>query len=147
MKRIILSMFIICCFGIISAQPSKLATAPQVPTTEEEYNYGANGYKLQLQMNLPMKKGYSITELATVEKAERKCTFRTLYRDGEKQPCAMIMVYNRPRSNPEYFCIPSADAPSELWDKFFISLKTDIENEQERFRFFTYAIASALMKK
>lgn len=139
MKKILTSCLLIFIINTAFSQ--------QAPTTDEEYNYGISGYKLQLQMKLPMKKGYSLTELSTVERAERKCEFKTLYRDGEKQPCAMIMVYYRPRVNPEYFCIPSADASTELWDKFFSSLKTDIENEQERFRFFTYAIASALMKK
>ncbi|MEO8149238.1 MAG: hypothetical protein ABI723_16445 [Bacteroidia bacterium] len=144
MKKIILAFFLILSI-IANAQQQK--QEPQQPTTEEEYNFGFTGYKLQLQMKLPMKKGYTITDLETVERGERKCVFKSLFRDKEKQPCALIMIYDRPRVNPEYFCIPSSDAPADLWDKFFSSLKSDVENEQERFKFFTYAIATALMKK
>jgi hypothetical protein len=148
MKRVFpVLIFMICVGTLYAQQPKSTVAEPQHPTTEEEYNFCVTGYKLQLQMKLPMKKGYDITHLAEVERAERKCVFKTLFREGEKQPCAMIMIYDRPRANPEYFCIPSADATTELWDKFFLSLKTDVENEQQRFRFFTYAIASALMKK
>lgn len=140
MKKIILALVFLFAVSATYAQE-------QMATTQAEYDFGSSGYKLQLQMKLPMKKGYTITEIATVEKTERKCVFRGLLRDGEKQPCAIIMIYYRPRANPEYFCIPSSDAPTELWDKFFGSLKSDVENEQERFRIFTYAIATALMKK
>lgn len=140
MKKTILSLLFLFFISAINAQE-------QLPTSQAEYDYGSAGYKLQLQMKLPMKKGYSVTQIASVEKAERKCVFNALTRDKEKEPCAIIMVYSRPRANPEYFCIPSADAPTDLWDAFFKSLKSDVENEQERFRYFTYAIATALMKK
>lgn len=117
----------------------------QNPTTEEEYNYASAGFKLQLQMKLPMKKGYSATELLVFEEGERKCTFKAVIRTGEKLPCAMIMIYDRPRENPEYFCIPSADASTDLWNRFYSSLKSDVENEKDRFKFFTHAISKALM--
>ena len=119
----------------------------QNPTTEEEYNYASGGFKLQLQMKLPMKKGYSATDLLIFEEGERKCSFKAVIRTGEKLPCAIIMIYDRPRENPEYFCIPSSDASNELWDKFYSSLKSDVENEKERFKFFNHAIAKALMTR
>ncbi len=117
----------------------------QNPTTEEEYNYASGGYKLQLQMKLPMKKGYTATDFLVYEEGDRKCTFKAVLRDGEKFPCAVIMIYDRPRVNPEYFCIPSADAAPDLWSKFNYSLQSDVENEKDRFQFLNHAIAKALM--
>lgn len=117
----------------------------QKPTTEEEYNYASGGFKLQLQMKLPMKKGYTATDFLVFEEGDRKCTFKAVLRDGEKFPCAVIMIYDRPRLNPEYFCIPSADAEPDLWTKFYSSLQSDVENEKDRFKFLNHAIAKALM--
>lgn len=138
MQRILLLVMLVMFVFKAQAQD-------QNPTTEEEYNYASAGYKLQLQMKLPMKKGYSAAELLVFEEGDRKCTFKAVIRTGEKLPCAVIMIYDRPRENPEYFCIPSSDASTELWDKFYSSLKSDVENEKDRFKFFSHAIAKALM--
>lgn len=111
------------------------------PTTEEEYNYGSTGYKLQLQMELPMKKGYVLADLIKVEQTDRMVEFKSLIRKGEKKPCAILMIYSRQRQSPQYFCVPSPDAPRELWDKFYLSLNSDIENERDVFRMFSYSMA------
>jgi hypothetical protein len=122
-------------------------SAQIAPTTDEEYNYGTTGYKIQLQMKLPDKKGYLLNDFATYETVERKCVFKKMLREKETVPCAIIIVYSRPRSNPEYFCIPTADADTKLWEKYFLSLRSDVENEEERNKFLTKAISMALAKK
>lgn len=109
-------------------------------TTEVEYNYCATGYKLQLQMELPMKKGYVLNNITTVQEGDRTIEFKGLMRKGDKKPCAILMVYSKPRMAPLYFGIPSSDAPSTLWTKYYTSLNSDTENEKDVFRFFSYAL-------
>lgn len=142
---LILPILFVVVNAIGSAQVKNTAEAK--PTTEDEYNYGIAGYRLQLQMKLPMRKGYTLEDIVTVERGDRKSSFKALLRQGEKKPCAVIIIYDRPRVNPEYLCLPTSDASAELWEKFFVSLHSDTENEQERLRFFSFAIARAMMNK
>ncbi|MFM8950653.1 MAG: hypothetical protein ACKOKB_07745, partial [Bacteroidota bacterium] len=62
------------------------------PTTEEEYNYGAIGYRIQLQTRMTDKPGYEIRVGGSCEEPGRKITFNNMYRVGEKVPCALILV-------------------------------------------------------
>lgn len=120
---------------------ANLVKAQQTPTTSAEYLYGSVGYKLQLNNKLPMKAGYSLKDFDPVEEESRKVEFKGLYRNGEKNPCAVIMIYTRLRMAPQYYCIPSADADAELWKKFNVSLLDDSENQQPQLQFFAYCIA------
>ncbi|MBL7926800.1 MAG: hypothetical protein JNK61_07790 [Bacteroidia bacterium] len=135
--------FTICLIILIGSS----LHAQVAPTTEDEYNYATTGYKIQLQMKLPEKKGYQLQDFATYENADRKCIFKKVLREKETLPCAIIIIYSRPRINPEYFCIPTADADQKLWDKYFLGLRSDIENEEERNKFLSQAISVALAKK
>jgi hypothetical protein len=114
------------------------------PTTPEEYAYGVTGYKLQLQMNLAMKKGYSISELGTCEESDRKLEFKELIRDGETKPCAIILVYSRLRHTPQYHCIPVAGSDPLLFEKFYNSLITENENQQQKLQFFSYCMGKII---
>ncbi|HRV53317.1 MAG: hypothetical protein M9940_01330 [Bacteroidetes bacterium] len=115
--------------------------AQQAPTTSAEYLYGSVGYKLQLNNKLPMKEGYTLRDFSPVVEDTRQVEFKGLYRNGEKIPCAVIMIYTRLRMAPQYYCIPSADADAELWKKFNASLLDDSENQQPQLQFFAYCIA------
>lgn len=119
----------------------------QAPTTLEEYTFVIVGYKLQLNMRLEMKKGYSLKDIDSYIEEDRKIEFKALTRDGEKAPCAIMMIYLLPHgAAPQYYCIPNATAPEDIWDKYYMSIKTGSDNPEQRFRFFSLAIAKLMMK-
>ncbi len=134
-KRNAFLFFFIFSVGLCAAQ--KIA-----PTTNEEYLYGAVGYKLQLNAKLDVKQGYHLSDYLPVEEAERKVEFKGIFRNGETKPCAIIMIYTKLRNAPQYYCIPTADAPQELWQKYFKSLMDDSENQQPQLQFFAYCIGN-----
>jgi hypothetical protein len=119
--------------------------AQVAPTTEEEYNIGSVGYKMLLTMKVELKPGYTVTDYATYEYADRKAEFKGLLRKGETKPCAVIMVYQKLRGAPEYYCIPTPDAPEALWDRYRASLNGETDNKQEQLQFFGFALAKSMM--
>lgn len=139
MKTIRLTLLLLVFSGLASAQ-----TFPA--TTEEEYNMAAVGYKLFLQMGVEIKQGYKVNDISDYEYADRKASFKGLYRPGDKNPCAIIMVYTKLRGAPEYYCIPTPDAPEILWDRYRMSLAGETDNKQEQLQFFGFALGKALMK-
>ena len=125
---------------------SALAQSPKItPTTEEEYVMGSVGYKMYMQMRVELKNGYKGKDMNDYEYGERKASFKGLFRPGEDRPCAIIMVYTKLRGAPEYYCIPTIDAPEFLWDKYRISLAGETDSKQEQLQFFSFALAKALM--
>lgn len=116
------------------------------PTTEEEYNYGTVGYKIQLQNKLPVKQGYRIADYGIFEEPDRTVAFKGLLRQGEDYPCAIIMIYTKDKFPPEYFCIPTEDASPELWDRYFKSLKVVSDNQVSQLRFMSYGLSRTLMR-
>jgi hypothetical protein len=122
-----------------------LAFAQIAPTTEEEYNIGSVGYKMLLTMKVDLKAGYSVADYVTYEYADRTAQFKGLLRKGETKPCAVIMIYQKLRGAPEYYCIPTPDAPEVLWDRYRYSLNGETDNKQEQLQFFSFAIAKAMM--
>ena len=115
------------------------------PTTEEEYNMSTVGYKLYLQMGVELKKGYTVKEIGEYEYGDRKATFKGLYRSGDQKPCVIIMMYSKLRGAPEYYGIPTPDAPEVLWDRYRMSLAGETDNKQEQLQFFGYALGKVLM--
>lgn len=126
--------------------PFSIHSQPVAPTTLDEYTYGVTGYKLQLQMKLAMKKGYSIAEIGSCEESDRKLEFKGLVRDGETKPCAIIMVYSRLRHTPQYHCIPIEGSDPSLFEKFYNSLHTENENQEQKLQFFAYSMGKILTK-
>ncbi|MBL7925160.1 MAG: hypothetical protein JNL88_13240 [Bacteroidia bacterium] len=133
-------LFFLLLIGLKPAPAQKPA-----PTTEEEYVMGAVGYKMFMQMGVELKGGYKVRDLGEYEYGERKAAFKGLHRPGEEKPCALIMVYTKLRGAPEYYCIPTLDAPELLWDKYRISLAGETDSKQEQLQFFSFALAKALM--
>lgn len=116
------------------------------PTSEEEYNYGSVGYRIQLQTRMSDKQGYEIRESEICEEPGRRITFKQMFRISENQPCAYIMVYDRPGVSPFYYCIPSANASPALWDRFHESLTGGTDKPVEQLQFFSTCISRMLMK-
>lgn len=116
------------------------------PTTDEEYNMSTVGYKLYLQMGVELKKGYTVKELGEYEYGDRKATFKGLYRPGDEKPCVIIMMYSKLRGAPEYYGIPTIDAPEILWDRYRMSLTGETDNKQEQLQFFSFALGKVLMQ-
>jgi hypothetical protein len=140
MKKIIIVSFALLFLSFIAAA-QKIQ-----PTTEAEYNFGTVGYKIQMQMKLPMKKGYSVTDLGGQEEPDRSVSLKGLMRDGETLPCAVIMVYSKINTPPEYFCMPTPDAPEGLWNRFHESLNVITENKQQQLQFMMLGMGKTLTR-
>ncbi len=133
MRFILLYLMLVPCFTSVAQIIA--------PTTEEEYNYGAVGYKLQLQNRLDTRAGYSLRDAEGCEEADRKIEYKLLYRNGETQPCAVFVVFSRTRNAPLYYCIPTANANPALWDKFYQSLTVGTDNPASQLQFFATCFA------
>lgn len=140
MKKIIL-----LCLFLLSVQHEIRAQLIS-PTTDEEYNYGAVGYKIQLQAKLETKQGYRLADATGCEETDRKIEYKLMYREGENRPCAVIMIYTKIRNAPMYYCIPTANANPALWDKFYSSLTAGTDNPSDQLHFFTKCIAQLMME-
>lgn len=132
----------LAAFFMLLLKPSYSQIAP---TSEAEFNYCAVGYKIQLQAKLETKEGYTMKDAEGCEEPERKIEYKLLYRNGENQPCAVILIYTKIRTAPLYFCIPSANAAPALWDKFYKSLTIGTDNPAEQLQFFTTCVSKLLM--
>lgn len=136
-------IFILIVFFALTGNALK---AQQIaPTTVEEYNYGAIGYKIQLQAKLDTKAGYKLVPAEGCEETERKIEYQLMYREGETAPCAVIVIFTKLRNAPVYYCIPTADASPELWNKYKSSLSISTDNPGEQLHFFTTCISRLMM--
>jgi hypothetical protein len=140
MKKILIALVFLLLFTF-NAISQKIK-----PTTEDEYNFGSVGYKIQMQMKLPMKKGYSVIDLGGHEEPDRSVALKGLVRDGETIPCAVIMVYSKINTPPEYFCMPTIDASEALWNRFYESLNVITENKQQQLQFMMLGMGKTLTK-
>ena len=96
-------------------------------------------------MKVDIKPGYNIIDYDTYEYGDRQAQFKGLMRKGESKPCAILMIYQKLRNQPEYYCIPTPDAPEVLWDRYRASLTGETDNKQEQLQFFGFALAKAVM--
>lgn len=142
MKTLLFALTLLCF--TITNSPGQNAPAI-APTTDEEYVMGSVGYKMFMQLRVELKPGYKVNDIRDFEYGDRKASFKGLYRSGEKSPCAVILVYTKLRGAPEYYCIPTLDAPEILWDRFRNSLAGETDNKQEQLQFFGFALAKAMM--
>ncbi len=101
----------------------------QAQTSLEEYNYVTNGYKMQVEGGLDMKKGYRFEDLTqhVTQSATSDITwtteFKALYRIGESKPCAILCIFsNSSEQNKHYLCIPSSASTREIWNMAFEKL-------------------------
>ncbi|MFM7078579.1 MAG: hypothetical protein ACKOYC_02185 [Bacteroidota bacterium] len=138
--RLLITLFLIA-FGL----PGSAQTVS--PTTEEEYNYGAIGYRIQLQTRMSDKPGYEIRESGTCEEPGRKITLKSMFRTNEQSPCANILIYDRPGAAPQYYCIPSANANPKLWELFHKSLSGGTDKPIDQLQFFSSCLARFMMEQ
>ena len=97
-------------------------------TTKEEYNYLSQGYRMQLERGLDMKKGYKLEDYDTwgmdYGTFKRQVIFKGLFREGENKPCAILMILKRTNSDyEEYICIPHYESTEEMWDQAYKDFK------------------------
>jgi len=118
-------------------------------TTQEEYNYVTKGYKVQVESGLDMKKGYTLTDLGSWSITEgtekRGCEFKGLIKTGQTKPCAILMIYKRKdiaNGKTFYVCIPSTDAPKDIWEQTFSFINTNFKDSDSMLQ----AVIWALMK-
>lgn len=116
-------------------------------TTQEEYNYITKGYKVQLESGLDMKKGYTLKVLdlqnVSIEKQTRMLEFSALLKDNNTKPVAIMMKYNRTdisNGHLQYFCIPTPDAPINLWQQTYESISLSFTNTDVVYKTIIYAL-------
>jgi hypothetical protein len=118
-------------------------------TTQDEYNYITKGINVQLEDGLDMKKGYTFVDYGTYELSEgtrkRTVEFKGLVKVGNTKPSAIKMIYKRtvPSSGYEqYVCIPSTDAPAEIWKQTNEVIKNfdKLGDPAELYRAFIYGL-------
>lgn len=125
-------------------------------TTLEEYNYLTKGYKIQLESGLDMKRGYRIKDVGEdfeimyntrfegkkyIKGFTRKTTFKALYRDSERTPCAILMICTRTDTKYlQYLCIPRYDSDSNVWDLAFSDYKKFSERYSNAARDYTFGM-------
>lgn len=115
-KGLLLYLVLFGCFLQAGAQ-----------TSEEEFLYANLGYQEQLLKGLDDKKGYRwkvITEYLYQDKPKhpkRSFQFEGLYREGERRPCAIVVIYREDRQEEKrdgtFFCIPSSESEAEILAK------------------------------
>lgn len=100
------------------------------PTTEEEYNYMTTGYHIQAEHGLGMKAGYRAEAVGEwvmkVGFNQRKVAGTAFYRDGQDRPCGLVLTYvnlDKPKRGMMVWCIPTHDAPTELWDRTWAAIQ------------------------
>ena len=114
-------------------------------TTQEEYNYLAKGYKIQLESGLDMKKGYKLKAYDTwgmdYGTFERQVTFKALYREGENKPCALLMIMERTNSDfKAYLCIPHYESTEKMWEQAYSDFKIATEKWVQSARGYSWAM-------
>ena len=99
-------------------------------TTLEEYNYVTKGYKVQVESGLDMKKGYRFEDIHTIhiqysDGVERETQFKALYREGQKEPAAILCIYTHSNNAVrEYICLPQFSSTKEIWDSTYARISS-----------------------
>ena len=111
-----------------------VSSSANAQTTEEEYNYITKGYKIQIESGLDMKKGYRFEDVDSwglkYSGFERNASFKMLYRDGEKKPCAILMKLDRTNTTFEaYLCIPHYFSDDQIWKRAYNDFVTIGSND------------------
>ncbi len=92
-------------------------------TTQEEYNYMKNGYKVQLEQGLDMKKGYSInnnlSKNITVKSYE--FGFKHLERSDKTFAGYIVKAVSKTWGNTYWYCIPNSN---DLLEQFMKQMST-----------------------
>jgi hypothetical protein len=111
-------------------------------TTEEEYNYIVKGYQVQvIEQGGDIKKGYSIKDLGEwklhFSNGYRSVVFKGFYRTNAAKPCAIMAIYQIYSKegkviSSEYYCIPSENADSSLWDETIEQLNSHYNESKGR---------------
>lgn len=113
-------------------------TFAQKGTTLEEYRYVSKGYEVKLKSGLDMKEGYRLEDLGsrgvTYNGGEyaRETEFKALYREGESEPCALMMILKRTDTDfKEFLCIPHPESSEEIWNKAYKRFEDELESMSE----------------
>lgn len=120
-------------FFIASALLLSFIIKSYAQTTQAEYNYITKGYKVELEGGLDPKKGYYFKDLNEAEITQgttiRNCSFKALFREGEKKPCAILCIYKRIDNNyVDFLCIPSLSSAKDIWNQAFQKYSTYTDN-------------------
>lgn len=96
------------------------------PTTQDEYTYVTKGLKGQIETGVGVKAGYKLIDFGKHNDGGKKVMdVYGMFRDGENKPAAIVLVVGPEKA---YLCMPTEDAPGNLWDSYMGSLKVFGEN-------------------
>ncbi len=93
----------------------------QQGTTLEEYRYLSKGYAYQKQMGLDASKaGYQILPM---QSASNNVELVGLFRNGQQQPQALLLIFPNDNADPVYLCLPNREANQRVMNLFDIDRK------------------------
>ena len=124
---------------IIIAALIMYAAIGYTQTTEGEYNYILNGYKVQvIEQGGDLKKGYNLKDYGetklNISNGSIGMDFKVLSHDSNNKAAAIMAVckkYNKAGtvSDLEYYCIPIGD-DNPLWDRTISQLNAHYNNDK-----------------
>ena len=120
----------------------------QISTTEEEYNYLTQGYKISLETGSDFKKGYELKKIEEDVYFSFKITYSLLIHSESKKTKAVLITIIKEKDKKdkeEYLCLPINN--DKLFKKF--TDKTDELGASMKYYFdnSTYKILSKLIDK
>jgi len=115
----------------------------QVTTTEEEYNYLTQGYKISLENGTDLKKGYELKKIQEDVYSNYKYVYYYFIHSESKKTKAIFVTITKEKGKKdkeEFLCIPINN--EELFKKF-IDKTYDIGlNMKHYFNYSTYKVLS-----
>ena len=136
MKKIILTAMVLFAVNVANAQ-----------TTWDDYRYVVKGYQSDKSIGRPMPDGFSFIKIGPQSSVNQSGIVRyaQLYyfkKTGITKAFA-IQCWDS-KGNSSFFCIPTSDAPADIWDE---SLKAMYSGGQEWQLVFSWALAKVISEK
>jgi hypothetical protein len=124
MKNFLLLLLLVT--GSTFAQ-DKAAEQPEskIITTEEEYNYLTQGYKIAIETGADMKVGYTLEHMPEIKAGNFTAKYSFLKETATKQTKAVLIVLEKEKGNSDkvvYLCLPFNNG--ELLKKFYAETQT-----------------------
>lgn len=117
----------------------------QVTTTDEEYNYLTQGYKVSLENGSDLKKGYELQKFDEETYASFEYNYYLFIHSESKKTKAILVTITKDKNKKEYLCIPINN--EELFKKFIDKTHEIGLNMKHYFNYSAYKLLSKSIDK
>ena len=136
MKKIISLALVLFCLTTVKAQ-----------TSRQDYLYVTSGIKDDYSKGKEIKSGYFLEKIGTessVTMGNIKRNAQLLYFKKGKETKAFVLTVWDSNNNYNYYCIPTSDADSDIWNMAF----SDINAAGKEWHIvFAWALAKVISQK